>query len=64
MNHKYLCGQNVYFQPRFGRNAARGKYKVICQLPIERDESLSYRIKSASESFERVVQEDQLAEAD
>ena len=64
MNHKYLCGQNVYFQSRFGSNASRGKYKVICQLPIERDEPPSYRIKSASESFERVVQEDQLDQAD
>lgn len=64
MNHKYLPGQNVNFHPRFGNNAARGKYKIICQLPIEGDERLSYRIKSTAESFERVVQGHQLTYAD
>ncbi|HZP68860.1 MAG TPA: hypothetical protein VFB29_02850 [Pseudolabrys sp.] len=64
MNHKYAPGQDVYYQPQFGNNAARGKYKIVCQLPIERDERLSYRIKSAAESFERVVEEHQLSSAD
>lgn len=63
-HHKYLPGQNVYFKPGPGSNAARGKYKIICQIPVERDELFSYRIKSAAESFERVVHENQLARAD
>jgi hypothetical protein len=33
-------------------------YTVIQQLPIEADGRIRYRIKSQSESFERVVTED------
>jgi len=64
MSHKYSAGQNVYYEARFGNNAARGKYKIIRQLPIERDKRLSYRIKSAAESFERIAEEHQLTRTD
>jgi hypothetical protein len=60
MSHKYSPGQTVYFEPQFGNNAARGVYKIVRSLPIERDGRLSYRIKSASESFERIAEEHQL----
>jgi hypothetical protein len=32
-------------------------YTIVRPLPIERDECLSYRIKSAAEAFERVAEE-------
>ena len=64
MSHKYSTGQNVYFEPQFGNNASRGRYKIVRQLPIERDNRLSYRIKSADESFERIAEEHQLTRTD
>jgi hypothetical protein len=64
MSHKYSAGQSVYFEPQFGNNAARGVYKIVCRLPIERDERLSYRIKSPAESFERIAEEHQLTRTD
>jgi mRNA-degrading endonuclease YafQ of YafQ-DinJ toxin-antitoxin module len=64
MNHRYAAGQDVYYEPQFGNNAARGKYKVVRQLPIERDNRLTYRIKSTAESFERIAEEHQLSRTD
>jgi hypothetical protein len=64
MTHKFAIGSNVYFEPRFGDAAARGKYKIVRQLPIENDNRLSYRIKSLAESFERVAEEHQLSRSD
>ena len=64
MNHKYAAGQDVYYDARFGNNASRGKYKIVRQLPIERDKRLSYRIKSTAESFERIAEEHQLTRTD
>ena len=64
MNHRFGVGTNVYFEPRFGDAAARGKYKIIRQLPIENDNRLSYRIKSLSESFERTAEEHQLSRSE
>jgi hypothetical protein len=61
MNHRYAAGQDVYYEAQFGNNAARGKYRVVRQLPIERDNRLTYRIKSAAESFERIAEEHQLS---
>ena len=60
MSHKYSSGQDVYYEPQFGNHAARGVYKIVRQLPVENDSRLSYRIKSASESFERIAEEHQL----
>jgi hypothetical protein len=64
MSHKYSAGQSVYFEAQFGNNAARGVYKIVRQLPIERDQRLSYRIKSTAESFERIAEEHQLSRSD
>jgi hypothetical protein len=60
MSHKYSAGQDVYYEPQFGNNATRGKYKIVRRLPIERDQRLSYRIKCVAESFERTAEEHQL----
>jgi hypothetical protein len=59
--HKFSSGQNVYFEPTFGNAAARGKYTIVRALPVERDNRLSYRIKSLAESFERIAEEHQLS---
>ena len=64
MTHKFASGTNVYYEPTFGNAAARGKYKVVRQLPVENDNRLSYRIKSLAESFERIAEEHQLSRTD
>jgi hypothetical protein len=64
MTHRFSVGANVYYEPSFGAPAAPGEYKVVRQLPVERDSRLSYRIKSASESFERIAEEHQLSRSD
>ena len=61
MSYKYSAGQDVYYEPQFGNDAARGVYKIVRQLPIERDQRLSYRIKSTAELFERIAHEHQLS---
>lgn len=61
MDHKYSAGQSVYFSSPFPNNAAPGPYKIVRPLPIENDNRLSYRIKSAAESFERIAEEHQLS---
>jgi hypothetical protein len=64
MSHKYSAGQDVYYDSQFGKNASRGIYKIVRPLPIEGDKRLSYRIKSAAESFERIAEEYQLTRTD
>ncbi|HZP76091.1 MAG TPA: hypothetical protein VFB45_08130 [Pseudolabrys sp.] len=64
MTHRYSIGSEVYYNARFGTPGARGTYKIVRQLPIENDNKISYRIKSAAESFERIAEEHQLARAD
>jgi hypothetical protein len=46
----------------FNRNAARGAYAIVAQLP-ERDGQFEYRIKSPGEPHERVVKESDLSSA-
>ena len=64
MTHKFAAGADVYFEPTYGNAAARGKYKVVRALPVENDNRLSYRIKSAAETFERIAEEHQLSQGD
>lgn len=64
MNHKFSTGQTVYFASQYPNNAARGPYKIVRRLPVENDNRLSYRIKSAAETFERIAEEFQLTRAD
>ncbi len=61
MNHKFSAGQSVYYASQFPNSAAQGLYTIVRSLPIERDNRLSYRIKSATESFERTAEEFQLS---
>jgi hypothetical protein len=61
--HKFKLGRSVIMQSTiFNRDAARGTYEVIAQLP-ERDGQFEYRIKSRGEPHERVVRESDLSAA-
>jgi hypothetical protein len=61
--HKFKLGRSVILQSTpFTRDAARGTYEVIAQLP-ERDGQFEYRIKSRGEPHERVVRESDLSAA-
>ena len=56
-----MCpGESGQFEGPFQRNAARGQYKIVRLVPIERDNKVVYRIKNAAEAFERTAEEDQL----
>lgn len=63
MPHRFAIGASVHYDGGFPAGAARGLYKVVRQLPIERDNRIVYRIKSAAESFERTAEESQLSGA-
>ena len=64
MPHKFAVGTSVYYNGGTMTPGARGSYKVVRQLPVEMDNKLSYRIKSAAESFERTAEEHQLSKED
>jgi hypothetical protein len=58
--HKFQIGQTVYFTSRLlGHMAANGTYQIVRLLPSD-GEDYQYRIKSATEAFERVAKESQL----
>jgi hypothetical protein len=58
--HKFRTGQKVMLAASASsRRAAAGGYVVTRQLP-ERDGEFEYRIKSVSESHERVARESEL----
>lgn len=61
MQHRFKVGQFVEFAPgRVGLPASSGKYTIIRLLPFQ-DGQPQYRIKSTSETFERVASESQLS---
>jgi hypothetical protein len=60
MHHKFAVGTVVYYESGFSNSHARGTYKIVKQLPVERDNKILYRIKSAAETFERTAEEIQL----
>jgi hypothetical protein len=60
-HHKFKVGQLVDFTPaRLGMATSGRPYEVVRLLPAEAGE-LQYRVKSKSESFERVVKESELS---
>jgi hypothetical protein len=61
MTHKFSVGSNVHYAPGQYATAVRGAYKVMRQLPVENDNKVLYRIKSAAETFERTAEEYQLS---
>ena len=64
MPHKFAVGASVYYNGGALTPGVRGIYKIVRQLPVERDNRIVYRIKSAAESFERTAEEHQLSRAD
>jgi len=63
LKHKFPIGATVYFTAsNVVRPAASGTYEIVRLLPTEGDDC-QYRIKSATEAFERVAKESQLAAA-
>jgi hypothetical protein len=61
--HRYSIGQSVYFDGALQYEAARGQYKIVRLVPIERDNKVIYRIKQSAEPFERTAEEYQLTAA-
>ncbi len=61
-SHKFKIGESVMVKPAISRNVPGGVYEVTKQLPHNGRE-FEYRIKSASESHERVAQESELTKA-
>ncbi len=59
MIHKFHVGQRVRFSGSVSHHAAAGSYEVTGRLP-PRDNGNQYRIKSAHEPHQRVVNEDDL----
>jgi hypothetical protein len=58
--HSFIAGNIVRLRERIPtRNAARGPYKVVAQLP-ERDGQFQYRAKSGCEPFYRTATENEL----
>jgi hypothetical protein len=57
--HKYKIGQTVNYVSRIGYDRASGTYEVKELLPPEGD-AFQYRIKNASEPYERVAKEHEL----
>jgi len=60
MPHKFRVGASVHYEGDRHAPGARGIYKIVRQLPVEADNKLMYRIKSATENFERIAEEHQL----
>ena len=59
-SHKYKVGQSVRFTSNAMRRlGANGSFKIVNLLPSEGDHQ-QYRIKSASETHERVAKENEL----
>ena len=62
--HKFSVGTSVIYEGGTQTPGARTPYKVVQQLPVERDARIVYRIKSVAESFERTAEEHQLSRSE
>ena len=62
-SHKYKIGQSVHYTSnvlrRFGGVEGIGNFQIVKLLPADGGD-LQYRIKSATEPYERVAKENQL----
>lgn len=60
VQHKFKIGQEVSFSPaKLSMPSSSRSYKVVRRLPREGGEFM-YRIKSATELFERVARESEI----
>jgi hypothetical protein len=62
--HKFAIGADVTYEGGTQTPGSRGSYKVVRQLPVERDNRVVYRIKSVAETFERTADEYQLSRSE
>jgi hypothetical protein len=61
LTHPFKTGQRVRLSRTVqNRNAARDSYEVVRQLPTGDDGERQYRLKSASETHDRVAKESEL----
>jgi hypothetical protein len=58
--HKFRIGQTVDLIASTSRSAASGRYEIVSLRPTDGGGSPQYRVKSKSESHERVVAESDL----
>jgi hypothetical protein len=58
--HRFKIGQTVDLITSTARSAASGRYQIISLRPIDGGGDPQYRVKSKSESHERVVSESDL----
>jgi hypothetical protein len=59
LTHKFKVGQTVDLIPSISRFAANGHYQIVSLRPAD-GEIPQYRIKSLSETHERIVTENDL----
>ena len=64
MSHKYSAGQNVYYEPQFGNDVARGVYKIVRQLADRTRRASVLSDQEHCQSFERIAEEHQLIRSD
>lgn len=60
MPHRFAIGQTVYLSTTALRPAASGTYEIVRLLPVELGVP-QYRVKSKSETHERLVRETELS---
>jgi hypothetical protein len=58
--HRFKIGQSVELVSSTFRSAASGQYEIMSLRPTDGSGDLKYRVKSKSESHERVVSESDL----
>jgi hypothetical protein len=56
MTHKFVVGQAVDFNKRYPWMSG-GPYEVVSMLPVDEDDSPTYRVKSKAEPFARAAKE-------
>jgi hypothetical protein len=59
-DHRFKVGQTVNYTPGFSGNVKADAVFKITQLMPAADDELQYRIRTASEPYERVAKESQL----
>jgi hypothetical protein len=60
MTHKFNVGQSVVFAGMPSQLRPNGQFQIIRQLPPDMRGEPLYRIKTAGESYERMVRESQI----
>jgi hypothetical protein len=59
MTHKFVIGQAVDFNKKYPWMSG-GPYEVVSVLPVDEDDSPTYRVKSQAERFARAAKETDL----